>query len=596
MNERLVHHRICKLSQASESLRLIFRSITGSAPSVNGRNECEDNLGQIYSERRPELEHWQNERSHIFKLPNEILIQIFSESLGIDSHSWSFSALTSLATVTKSFATLLRSSCFWPLLSARHSRDLLRAILIRNPDGPLAATVSDGTKAEGLTAFREFAIPQLHRWQFLRYRGRSRASLDVLWRILDEPTPSLTHLDLSALLLRDISISGLGPGPPLIYLRLIDIHCLQWFDRLRGVKDLHLEYSEDTIPELDDLVRMLQGMPELRSLSLELEPPPYLSDRTTSLCEVVHLPKLESIHIDDHLHPDFFASKISSDVCRHLYYCASLDPSILGPNSGTYLCHTLKGVITTLEGIKLIYIHSDYPFLSLIGRSSWRRSSTSNYGAPGDALRIDFSGRGDPSPSMWEPLCLFLKSVVNPKILIYLWVQTQSRSTSPCPGPHLLALVEQFDMFNAIQIGSRDQDLDFLDAYCPPAVNGLSSQLKARCGRLRYLKIHVFRPPIQFASRVTQFIRTVIENRGFSDTVRERGLVVEAPKLFIDLVSAELPAEWFESGRVICRPSAERGLLPLGTLQRAGVHPLAHRHDGLTYGSVNVANSLFIHL
>jgi hypothetical protein len=511
-------------------------------------------LREVNQERRLLLINLCNQRCTLLQLPSEIFTKILHEALELfDPKLWSFTALVNLASVCQFFARALRSSCFWPVLDASDSQSILRAVLTRNPKGPLVIKAKIKDTDEESATLLELASPHQQKWRAFSFKiSNNSKERENLWTILARPTPLLVQLELIACRSLGALFPGLGPGCAISSLTLSHVSIPQGWDRLNGLRILNLTYGEDdTAPGLAELMKFIEGMAELRYLKLDLDFDGESLGTTFPPRKVIYLPHLASIIMSGLCwYYRFLVPQISSDSCSHYSYNESLDLSSFDLDIEVGFLHTLNSVVQGLHRLDIQYTSSESPTLRLLGSSSHRHPATD--------LDLYFDNSHRPTPSSWKKLALFLSSALNPAAQVRLSVQTRYEPSEHL-SPDLLELIKDLDIIKSLRIYGTSKALDLLEAYCPQlslSSNSHSRETLIRCQKLRHLSLDSQYIKGGSARKVARFIRSVIEIQDSSVVkssmaVEKAYIGLRCSRSLYQLVAADLPPEWFSSGRIL---------------------------------------------
>ncbi len=534
------------------SLRTSFKEIFRANNLITEKlDRFDSTLREVNQARRLLLIHRCNQRCTLLRLPSEIITNILHEALELfDPNLWSFSALVNLASVSKCFARTLRSSCFWPVLNARDSQTTLRAVLTRNPGGPLVVTAESDCTDEELATLLELATPHQQRWRTFSFTvPNDSEEQEKLWSVLAGPTPLLIHLELNSRDPPSPIFPSLGPGCAISSLTLSYVSIPQYSDRLGGLRILNLAYyGDDGAPKLAELVKLIERLLELRYLELHLDFDDERLEDTFPQCEAIHLPNLASILLSGPSpHCGFLVPRISSNSCSRYSYDINLHPSLFDLGIGFGFLHTLSSVVQGLHQLDIQY--TNFPSLRLLGSSSHHAPVTD----------LDLSFRVDnPNSSTWRKLAAFLSSALNPAAQVRLCVKAW-RETARTSSPDFLELIKYLETIAFLRICGTSNVSNLIEAYCPAlplSSSPHSRETVVRCQRLRSLSLDS-RYVGEFTARtVVQFIRSVIEIQDSSVGkspmgVEKASFGLWCSKDLYEPIAACLPLEWFSSGRIV---------------------------------------------
>lgn len=222
-------------------------------------------------ERKVQLRRRRNqEHSHIYKLPVEILIEILLFAAG-----WSGCNVDQLheqASVSKRwFDTVVGCSRFWTMFDADEIPAVRRMAMRRNPNGPLDIIFL--WKPE----YAEEAIEDLEeispaRWRSIRYNVHSKTV--SLFEYLHSDNSGLVDVQIfNELGHSNLSLDLFPDGSHLERVELWRMS-LPWDSpRLSDLRWLFIEDLWEDIPSIDELHRILASSPMLEHLSLiKIEP------------------------------------------------------------------------------------------------------------------------------------------------------------------------------------------------------------------------------------------------------------------------------------------------------------------------------------
>lgn len=253
-------------------------------------------------ERKVQLRRRRNqEHSHIYKLPVEILIEILL--FAVRWFAYSVSQLHELASVSKRwFDTVVGCSRFWTIFDADEIPAVRRMAMRRNPNGPLDILfLWKPDYAEESIEDLEDISPA--RWRSIRYNVHYKTT--SLFDYLHSDNSGLVDVHIFNEIGHSNLYLDLSPnGSPLERVELWRMS-LPWDSpRLSGLRWLSIEDLWEDIPSIDELHRILASSPMLEHLSLiKIEPVNDVDDSDESPRSFqqtpVSLPMLRTLQFKD---------------------------------------------------------------------------------------------------------------------------------------------------------------------------------------------------------------------------------------------------------------------------------------------------------
>ncbi|KAG1755798.1 hypothetical protein EDB19DRAFT_1663026 [Suillus lakei] len=214
---------------------------------------------------------------------------------------------------------------------------------------PLHITLDIPLQPPSLEEVLGLLIPRSKQWHTLIVKSVDSTIMNYVLHRCSFPLPALRQLNIITEMQISqgypVNVSSLRDAPRLSRLLIEQPNLPQWSNFV-GVTKLHIVLSSSTlfIPSINatDWIEMLQVLPELRNLTLELSKPgtrQYNADTQRT----VDLPHLESLTF--HVSPEVngILSTMRAPALRHLHLRCSSDP-LARPHmpSGAHLCQFLE--------------------------------------------------------------------------------------------------------------------------------------------------------------------------------------------------------------------------------------------------------------
>ncbi|KAG9030390.1 hypothetical protein FRB95_003989 [Tulasnella sp. JGI-2019a] len=262
-------------------------------------------------------EHQPRGPNFIRKLPNEILVDIFSRVAHVnrDQPLSSFSAtrvpkLHVIARVCRCWHLVVRNAPeLWTIVLTPSTLSSIYASLRLSRSHPLDVVVKPGGQLDN--ALLSTLITNIHRWRRVSIVFGIDASddFDEFFKIYAEPDKA-HHASTLEEFTMEVDFSGYfgtravdlfaGGAPRLKHLSLRHIVPRNWNSSvLRGLHTLSLVdiYHFEHPPSLQNLVDVLDGCPDLQCLKLQNVILSNTDDDLDSPHNIIHLPRLHTLHI-----------------------------------------------------------------------------------------------------------------------------------------------------------------------------------------------------------------------------------------------------------------------------------------------------------
>ncbi|KAG9006197.1 hypothetical protein FRB90_010018 [Tulasnella sp. 427] len=255
----------------------------------------QDIVGRHLSDYSVRLHRRQNSVLPIYRLPVELLIDIFLRV--IDLIDWDMEQNRTLASVCKHwYDVIVQSPQFWHRINVSHDLDVIKRIMRRNGDGPFSIQFDKDSIAE--TKHEEvldLLAPHSLRWQSIMFQGRLT---DSIFKLMSSPTPNLTELFVYQWSGEPQRKFELPEGKSL---RRLDVGLVgvPWSSsRLSNLRSIQIRNITKELPSLADLSTILSSSPDLTWLRLsdwtETDTPPNETYDTIPR-HPIRLPKLETL-------------------------------------------------------------------------------------------------------------------------------------------------------------------------------------------------------------------------------------------------------------------------------------------------------------
>ncbi|KAG8894734.1 hypothetical protein FRC01_012791, partial [Tulasnella sp. 417] len=307
-------------------------------------------VGRRFSEYSAKLYRRRNSLLPIYRLPVEILIDIFLRV--IDLINWDMEQNRKIASVCKAwYDIIIKSPQFWHRINASQDIDTIKQIMRRNSDGPFSILSDKGSIGESKhEEIFTLLAPQSHRWQSIMFQG---PITDTIFNLISSPAPELTELFIYRLSGESQRRFDLPEGKSI---QRVDVGfiSLPWSSpRLSTLRSIQIGTLENDLPTLSELCTILSSSPELTWLRLSnwTENAPPQDDTAPEY--PIRLPKLETLVLQS-IQPRYvnhLLSHVHSTSCT----CLLLDdaPSNHLQTVDAPLVHLMASSISTANSLHL---------------------------------------------------------------------------------------------------------------------------------------------------------------------------------------------------------------------------------------------------
>ncbi|KAG2042949.1 hypothetical protein BDR03DRAFT_942461 [Suillus americanus] len=215
---------------------------------------------------------------------------------------------------------------------------------------PLHITLDIPLESPSLEEVLGLLIPRSKQWHTLIVKSVDSTIMNYVLSRCSFPLPDLRQLNVITEMESSqgdpVNMTSLQDAPRLSRLLIEQPNLPQW-SNFMGVTKLHVVLSSSTlfIPSINatDWIEMLQALPELRDLTLELSKPGTRTYNDSDAQRSVDLPHLESLTL--HVSPEVNGILLTmrAPALRQLHLRCSSDP-LARPHmpSGAYLCRFLE--------------------------------------------------------------------------------------------------------------------------------------------------------------------------------------------------------------------------------------------------------------
>lgn len=282
------------------------------------------------------------------RLPHELLARIF-EMCAESGWTRAPVIVSQVCSAWRKAATIPRvwSHLFLDLRSG-NSTGKVEFWLSKVQHAPLHIILDIPLESPSLEEVLGLLIPRSNQWHTLVVKSVDSTTMNHVLRRCSLPFPNLRQLNLITEMEgsqgNSVNMSSLPDAPRLSRLLIEQPNLPQW-SNFMGVTKLHVVLSSSTLSissiNATDWIEMLQALPELRDLTLELS---KSGTRTYNDAQrSVDLPHLESLTL--HVSPEVNGILLTmrAPALRQLHLRCSSDP-LARPHmpSGSYLCQFLE--------------------------------------------------------------------------------------------------------------------------------------------------------------------------------------------------------------------------------------------------------------
>lgn len=213
---------------------------------------------------------------------------------------------------------------------------------------PLHITLDIPLESPSLDEVLGLLIPRSKQWHTLVVKSVDSTTMNYVFRRCNFPLPNLRQLNVITEMESSqgeaVNMASLQDVPRLSRLLIVQPNLPQW-SSFMGITKLHVVLSPSTLftPSINatDWIEMLQALPELRDLTLELSKPGTRTYNDTQ--PTVDLPHLELLTL--HVSPEVngILSTMRAPALRQLHLRCSSEP-LARPHmpSGAHLCQFLE--------------------------------------------------------------------------------------------------------------------------------------------------------------------------------------------------------------------------------------------------------------
>ncbi|KAG2077518.1 hypothetical protein BDR04DRAFT_1138849 [Suillus decipiens] len=282
------------------------------------------------------------------RLPPELLARIFEMCA---TSGWTRAPVV-VSQVCLAWRKAAAFPCVWSHLfldlRSGNSTGKVEFWLSKVQHAPLHITLDIPLESPSLEEVLGLLIPRSKQWRTLIIKSVDSTTMNYVLRHCDFPLPDLRQLNVITEMEGSqgdpVNMSSLQNAPRLSRLLIEQPNLPQWSD-FTGVTKLHIVLSSSTlfIPSINatDWIEMLQALPELRDLTLELSKPGTRA--YNDIQRTVDLPHLESLTL--HVSPEVngILSTMRAPALRQLHLRCSSDP-LARPHMpfGAHLCRFLE--------------------------------------------------------------------------------------------------------------------------------------------------------------------------------------------------------------------------------------------------------------
>ncbi|KAG8997365.1 hypothetical protein FRB94_005994 [Tulasnella sp. JGI-2019a] len=265
-----------------------------------------------------------NSRTPINRLPNELLIKIFTFAIDISESRDRHVVRIRLACVSKDWSkTVFETPSLWAEISSYYDEGWNRTVLLRSKEYPLMVEYNQFHRCA--TEFMDLAIQVASRWKSADFRLTSLNRFDLPRSLVSLSVPQLEELTMIG---NEMSVGdGIdifsGGADRLRHIVLFYVP-IPWGSRLlSGLEKLSItESSSRSCPSSSDIVDVLRRCPKLRRFELVHSGEDiYTSFGTSTEEDTVHLPLLTSFTLDLDNAKTFseIISSVRIPACTELY-------------------------------------------------------------------------------------------------------------------------------------------------------------------------------------------------------------------------------------------------------------------------------------
>ncbi|KAG8999692.1 hypothetical protein FRB94_005995 [Tulasnella sp. JGI-2019a] len=310
-----------------------------------------------------------NSRAPINRLPNELLVEIFTFAIDSSGYRDRHVVRIRLASVSKNWSrTVFETPSLWTEISSYYNEGWNRAVVLRSKEYPLMVEYNQSHRW-ATDEFMDLTIPVAYRWKSAAFRLVNVDSLDLLRGFVPLSAPQLEELtvecsDVDA----ELSVGGnidifSGGADRLRHIHLLDVPIL-WSSRLlSGLETLAIVDSNFRFsPSSTEVMNVLRRCPELRDFELvhNNQEDIHTSFDTSTEEDIVHLPLLTSFTLDLDSAEAFgrIISSVRIPACTRFYLKCSNTTRNIFSNKTNHLTAALLSTIRHLPKISLSLLPS----------------------------------------------------------------------------------------------------------------------------------------------------------------------------------------------------------------------------------------------
>ncbi|KAG8998399.1 hypothetical protein FRB93_013771 [Tulasnella sp. JGI-2019a] len=366
MNQNIDQALVCLMDGAQK--RVI------NSPELNERQrmlqECDilrllyETLGKRIYQHIANTMHRLNSRVPINRLPNELLVKIFTFAIDNSGYRDRHVLRIQLACVSRDWSRVVfETPSLWAQISSHYNGEWNRAVVLRSKEYPLMVEYNQSHRW-ATDEFMDLTIQVAYRWKSASFRLANVNTLDLLRGFVSLSAPQLEELtvdcsDVYEELFEEDNIDMFSGGAdrlrPIV---LLDVP-IPWSSRLlSGLETLALIGSNFGFsPSSSEVMNVLRRCPELRDFELVHgdQEDIHTSFDTSTDGGIVHLPLLTSFTLDLDNAKAFsgIISSVRIPACTRFHLNYSKPTRNIFSNKTNHLTAALLSTIRRLPKISL---------------------------------------------------------------------------------------------------------------------------------------------------------------------------------------------------------------------------------------------------